>query len=396
MMRRGPLDGIRILDLTTMASGPLATAILGDQGADVIRVESPIRGDAMRTIGPCRGGLSALFTNLNRNKRSIALTLGDPRGIEVFDRLAANADVVIQNFRPGAVERMGVGPKRLCRDFPELVYVSISGFGETGPLADQPGYDSVIQANSGIAAHQADLETGAPVFIRNVVCDKSTALHTAQLVTAALLSRERGTGGQHVRVSMLHTSIAFLWPDGVQNHTFLGEGASEPLTAAALPSVLATGDSHITITVIQDSEFQALCRAIDRPDLSDDPRFVETGPRARNRNQLNELIDPTLRALTTSELAERLKSAGVPHALIAEPATLHQSPQVVANDLLMEFEHPTAGRLRQPRPVGDFEKTPPSVRRHAPLLGEQTDEIAREAGYTDDEIAHLREASILA
>jgi crotonobetainyl-CoA:carnitine CoA-transferase CaiB-like acyl-CoA transferase len=394
-MPKGPLDGIRILDLTTMASGPLATAILGDQGADVVRIESPVRGDAMRSIGPCRGGLSALFTNLNRNKRSIAIALGNPQGVEIFDRLAADADVVIQNFRPGAVERMGVGPERLCARFPELVYVSISGFGDVGPLADQPGYDSVIQANSGIAAHQADLETGAPVFVRSVVCDKGTALHTAQLVTAALFTRERGSGGQHVRVSMLHTSIAFLWPDGAQNHTFLGEGASEPLSAAALPSVLPTRDGYISITVIQDPEFQSLCRAIDRPDLSDDPRFVQTGPRARNRSQLNELIDPTLRALSTSELAKRLKSDGVPHALIAEPAKLHESPQVVASEILMEFEHPAAGRLRQPRPVGDFDRTPLSVRRHAPMLGEQTDEIAREAGYSDDQIAQLREASIL-
>jgi crotonobetainyl-CoA:carnitine CoA-transferase CaiB-like acyl-CoA transferase len=400
---KGPLDGIRVLDLTTMASGPLATSILGDQGADVIKLEAPGRGDALRSIGTRRGELSALFINLNRNKRSIGLSLADPRGLAVFDRLAASADVLIQNFRPGAVERMGVGPERLCSRFPRLIYVSVSGFGERGPMRDHPVYDSVMQAYSGVAAHQADPRTGEPGFVRSIVCDKGTAIQTAQIVTAALLARERdrggggggGGGGQHVRVSMLHASLAFLWPDAMQNHTFLGEGASAPIGRASLPAIRATRDGHITISFIQDHEFQAFCRAVERPDLADDPHFREAGPRARHADQLQERLDPTLRRWTTEALVERLRAAEVPHAVLGEPATLHLDPQVRANELLIELDHPHAGRLRQPRPLGDFEKTPTSVRRHAPRLGEQTDEIAREAGCSDSEIETLRRAGVL-
>jgi crotonobetainyl-CoA:carnitine CoA-transferase CaiB-like acyl-CoA transferase len=305
------------------------------------------------------------------------------------------ADVLIQNFRPGAVHRMGVGPDRLCARFPDLIYVSVSGYGERGPLAQHPVYDSVMQAYSGVAAHQADPETGEPAFVRSVVCDKGTAIQTAQLVTAALLARERGAGGQHVRVSMLHASLAFLWPDALQNHTFLGGGATEPIGRASLPRIRATRDGHITITLIQDHEFQALCRAIERNDLAEDERFVLAGPRARNADLLQAEIDPTLRRFTTEELASRLRAADVPHAVLGEPATIHLDPQVIATDILMEVDHPHAGRLRQPRPLGDFEKTPTSVRRHAPLLGEQTDQIARETGYTDAEITSLRAAGVL-
>ena len=393
---KGPLDGIRVLDLTTMASGPLATSILGDQGADVIKVEAPDRGDSMRAIGPSRGGLSAVFTNLNRNKRSIAVNLADPRGLALFDRLAASADVLVQNFRPGAVNRMGVGPDRLCERCPKLVYVSVSGFGEKGAMARQPVYDSVMQAYAGVAGSQIDPDTGEPGFIRTIVCDKGTAIQTAQIVTAALLARERGAGGQHVRVSMLHASLAFLWPDGMQNHTFLGEGASEPMGKGALPRIRATRDGHVSISLIQDREFQALCRALDRTDLLDDERFAGTTARTRNGSLLQEEIDPTLRSFTTEELSARLHEAEVPHAVLREPATVHRDPQVIANDLLLELEHPTGGAIRQPRPVGDFEKTPTSIRRQAPHLGEQTDEIAREAGFSDEDVRRLREAGVLA
>ncbi len=392
---KGPLDGIRVLDLTTMASGPLATSILGDQGADVIKLEAPGRGDALRSIGTRRGELSALFINLNRNKRSIGLSLADPRGLALFDRLVARADVLIQNFRPGAVQRMGVGPERLCSRFPQLIYVSVSGFGERGPMRDHPVYDSVMQAYSGVAAHQADPRTGEPAFVRSIVCDKGTAIQTAQLVTAALFARERGRGGQHVRVSMLHASLAFLWPDAMQNHTFLGEGASEPIGRASLPAIRATRDGHITISFIQDHEFQAFCRVVERPDLSDDPRFREAGPRALHADQLQQRLDPTLRCWTTQALVDRLRAAQVPHAVLGEPASLHRDPQVRANELLIEFEHPHAGRLRQPRPLGDFEKTPTSVRRQAPRLGEQSDEIAREVGCDATEIEALRRAGVL-
>lgn len=392
----GPLEGVRILDLTTMASGPLATSILADQGADVIKVEGPDRGDGLRKIGPSRGGMSAMFTSLNRNKRAIAIDLRDTRGVELLDRIVEGVDVFVQNFRPGAVERMGIGPDRYRARHPELIYVSVSGFGERGPMAQSAVYDSVMQAYSGVAMHQADLETGEPTFVRSVVCDKGTAIQTSQLITAALFARSQGRGGQHVKVSMLHASLAFLWPDGMQNHALIGDGVSAPLQKGALPMIRATADGHIAISFIQDREFQALCRAIEREELLSDERFATAGPRAANARELQASLDGTLRSFTTRQLVESLVAADVPYAPVGDPATIHEDAQVVANDLLFEMDHPIVGRLRQPKPLGEFGGTPTRVERGAPGLGEHTREVAREAGYADADIDTLLAEGVLA
>jgi crotonobetainyl-CoA:carnitine CoA-transferase CaiB-like acyl-CoA transferase len=391
----GPLDGIRIIDLTTMASGPLATSILADQGADVIKVEAPGRGDGLRTIGPSRRGLSAIFASFNRNKRAIALDLREPRGVDFLDRLVEGADVVVQNFRPGAVERMGIDAARYLSLHPNLIYVSVSGFGEKGPMAQTAVYDSVMQAYSGVAMHQADLTTGEPTFVRSVVCDKGTAIQTSQLITAALLARERGAGGQHVRVSMLHASLAFLWPDGMQNHALLGEGVSAPMLKSALPSIRPTKDGFIAISYIQDREFKALCETIGRPELATDERFAAADPRSRHASELQALLLDTLRQYETADLASQLAKADVPHATVGDPATIHEDPQVIANDLLFEMDHPIAGRLRQPRPIGQFDGTPTEIRRGAPGYGQHSVEVAREIGLDGDTIDALARDGIL-
>ncbi len=398
----GPLDGIRIVDLTTMASGPFATALLGDQGADVIKVEPPGHGDLLRQIGVARGGLSAVFANMNRSKRSLVLNLTDPRGVELLKRLADSADVFVQNFRPGVVDRMGIGEAQLRGRNPELIYVSISGFGESGPDAQRRVYDSVMQAYSGFAAHQADPETGEPRFVRNIVCDKSTALTAAQAVTAALFARERGAGGQHVRLSMLHASIAFLWPDAMQAHTLLDRagdtdpaGAS-PVAPHGMPAIRRTADGHVAISTISNREFGALCRALSRPELEHDPRFAEARERARNAAALQAIVEPLTEALSTASLLERLEREDVPYAAVTSLEQLHNHPQVVAGELLVEAEHPSAGLMRSPRPAARFERTPSDVRRLAPRLGEHSDELLAELGLSADEIAQLREAEVVA
>ena len=370
----GPLDGIKIVDLTAMASGPYATSILADQGADVIKVEPPGKGDLIRHIGTTRGGMSAIFNTINRGKRSVVIDLRDERGAALVRELAKDADVLVQNFRPGVIDRLGVGEATLRALAPQLIYVSISGFGEEGPGTQRKVYDSVMQAYSGIAGHQANPETGVPEFVRNIICDKGTAITTAQTITAALFARERGAGGQHLRISMLHASIAFLWPDGMQNYTYLG-GESPPMGRATLPAIRRTADGFMTITAIKDDEYVALCHALDRPDLVDDSRFAEAGQRARNAKAFHEVINPLTATRTTADLAARLEAADVPHAVVATPATIHQDPQVVANQLLIETNHPTAGRMRNPRPVGDFDRTPSQIARPAPTLGQHTNEI---------------------
>jgi len=391
----GPLDGVRIIDLTTMASGPLATSILADQGADVIKIEGPGRGDGLRTIGPSRGGMSAIFTSFNRNKRAMVLDLREPDGVAVLDRLVAGADVLVQNFRPGAVERMGIDEARYRILHPELIYVSVSGFGEEGPMAQSAVYDSVMQAYSGVAMHQADLETGKPNFVRSVVCDKGTAIQTSQLITAALFARSQGRGGQHLKVSMLHASLAFLWPDGMQNYALLGEGVSAPLSKAALPMLRPTADGYISISFIQDREFESFCRMLGQEELLEDERYATAGPRARNAHPLQESLDPMLRTFTTATLAEQLAKADVPHATVGDPATIHEDPQVIANDLIFEMDHHVAGPLRQPRPIGDFSCTPSEMRRGAPAMGEHTRDVATEAGYSAKEIQQLLDRGIL-
>jgi crotonobetainyl-CoA:carnitine CoA-transferase CaiB-like acyl-CoA transferase len=391
----GPLDGIRVLDLTAMASGPYATAVLGDQGADVIKVEPPGHGDLLREIGTTRGGLSAIFATLNRNKRSLVLDLKQPRGVELLLELANGVDVFVQNFRPGVAERMGVGEAAVRAASPGVVYVSISGFGERGPYAGRRVYDSIMQAYSGVAAQQADPDTGVPAFVRNIICDKGTALTTAQAITAALLARERGAAGQHLRISMLHASIAFLWPDAMQNHTFLPSDPSESILPHALPVIRQTADGFITLTAINDGEFERLCRALGRPELTREERFADAGTRARNAGALHDILNPITRALTTAELVKRLEAEDVPHAVINTPARIHEDPQVVANELLVELEHPSAGPMRLPRPVGDFEATPASLRRPAPSLGEHSNEILKAHGLGEDQIAALRETGVL-
>lgn len=395
----GPLRGVRIVDLTTMASGPWATSILGDQGADVIKIEVPGQGDLLRHIGVQRGGLSAVFNAINRSKRSVAIDLASERGLALFERLAATADVVVQNFRPGVAERMGIGAERLRARHRDLVYVSISGFGETGPLAERPVYDSVMQAYSGVAASQADAASGEPRFVQNIVCDKGTALVASQAITAALFARARGDGGQHLRLSMLHASIAFLWPDAMQHLSYLdAEPARDapPPARPTLPSIRRTRDGFVTFTAIGDAEFGRLCRAIGRPELVDDPRFARAGPRADHAAAFSQIVDPLVGGLATAELVARLEAEQVPHAVVNTLESLHDDPQVRATGVLEESLHPTAGRQRQPTPPARFDATPSAVQRPAPLLGEHTREVLGELGLGAAELDALGRAGVIA
>ncbi len=389
----GPLDGVRIIDLTTMISGPFATMILGDQGADVIKVESPGTGDLLRYFGTTRGGLAAFFTTSNRNKRSIVLNLKEPRGVEIVHRLVEGADVFVQNFRPGAAERMGVGEAVLRELRPDLVYVSISGFGETGPYAHQRVYDPIIQALSGLASTQGDPETGRPSMVRTIVPDKLTSVTAAQAISSALFARERTGKGQHVRLAMLDSLIAWLWPDGLMNHTYIGDGVTVTPPVSSLNMVFETTDGYVTAAAMSDMEWQGLCRAIDREDLLSDPRFGSVADRTRNLEALVGAADEALKSKTSEEILARLDAEDVPSAKILSRDEMVESAQVITNELLVEHEHPHAGLMREPRPTARFDVTPSSIRRPAPALGEHTEEVLDEIGVTD--IGSLRAAGVI-
>jgi crotonobetainyl-CoA:carnitine CoA-transferase CaiB-like acyl-CoA transferase len=396
MPLNGPLSGVRIVDVTQNLSGPMATMILGDQGADVIKVEPPVIGDFTRAMGGTKRGVAPAFAVINRNKRSVALNLRDPRGLELIKRLVARADLFVQNHRPGVAERIGIGEAALRAIRPDLVYVSISGFGESGPYAHQRVYDPVIQAISGLAAIQADVETGRPHMIRLIIPDKVTALTAAQAMTAALFARQRTGEGQHVRLAMLDAVIAFLWPEGMAAYTFVGSNRSSMRAAKARELIFETTDGYITAAANTDSEWTGLCRALERPKWLRDERFKTPVDRIRNADVRLEMTAEVLKTKSTTEWLERLRPNEVPCAPVLSREEVLRDAQVVANQLIVETAHPHAGPMRQPRPAARFERTPASLSRFAPLLGEHTDEVLAEAGVAAAELSALRAQGVIA
>ncbi len=390
----GPLTGYRIIDVTQMISGPMATMLLADQGADVIKVEPPGMGDLTRALGGPRG-MSPTFSVVNRNKRSIVINLKNRRGVELLEQLVAGADLFVQNFRPGVAEQMGIGEVALRRIKPNLVYVSISGFGESGPYVHKRVYDPVIQALSGLASIQGDPASGRPRMMRLIIPDKVTALTAAQAMTAALLARERTGEGQHVRLAMLDAVISFLWPEAMAVHTFIG--AKNVVTRPHVRDlVFETADGYITVGVVSDAEWLGLTRALEHPEWLDDPRFKTPAGRVKHADARLELTAEVIKSRTAAEWLARLDAEQVPCAPILSRTDLFTDPQIAANALIVELEHPYVGRMRQARPAARFDGTPAELRSPAPLLGEHTDAVLTELGVSSEQLAALRTAGAVA
>jgi crotonobetainyl-CoA:carnitine CoA-transferase CaiB-like acyl-CoA transferase len=391
----GPLDGFRIVDLTQNVAGPLGTMILGDQGADVIKVEPPEGGDATRSSAQRRAGFSTSFLNNNRNKRSIALDLKAAAGRRALLKLCEGADAFVQNFRPGVVERLGLDEAAVRAVRPDIVYVSISGFGEVGPYAHKPVYDPIIQAYSGLATIQAGADDVRPRMLRTILPDKLTAITASQAITAALLARERTGEGQHVRLAMLDAVLAFLWPSDMGDQTFIGDEPASQEKASATDLVYETSDGWITVAVQTNAQWLALTEALGHPEWRDYERFKTPALRQRNVEARLALTQEVLRGGTAAHWLDRLTAAGVPCAPVLTRFEVIRAPQVQALGSVVEFEHPQAGRLRQMRNAARFEGTPAAIRRGAPALGQHGDEILAEAGFTADEIAALRAEGVL-
>src|SRR3954451_4152228 len=388
----GPLNGYRIIDLTSNVSGPLATMILADQGADVIKVEAPTRGDSTRSGANRRGGFTAGFLNNNRNKRSIVLDLKQPAALEAVKRLAAGADVFVQNFRPGVADRIGVGEAAIRAVAPNIVYVSISGFGEKGPYAQAPAYDPVIQGFSGLATVQAGSDRERPRLLRTILPDKLTAITASQAITAALLARERAGEGQHVRLSMLEAVVAFLWASDMSGQTFVGDEPTEQEAASTIDLIYETADGYITAAVVTDRQWVGLTRALDKPEWLEDERFQTPSLRAQNIDARLQMTQDVLTGGPSAEWLEKLTQADVPCGPVLTRSQLIRHPHVAALELLEEYDHPEAGRLRQARNAARFEGTPASIRLPAPPLGEHTEAVLGEIGYSAGQIADLRAA----
>lgn len=393
----GPLTGYRVIDVTQMLSGPMATMMLGDQGADVVKIEPPDIGDLTRALGGKARPISPFFSTLNRNKRSVVLNLKDPAGVALLKRLVAEADVFVQNFRPGTTERLGFGEDVLRRVKEDLIYVSISGFGEKGPYVHKRVYDPVIQALSGLTDIQADPETGRPRMMRLIIPDKVTALTAAQAITAALLARERTGQGQHVRLAMLDAVVSFLWHEGMTQYTFMGAdiGVARPPDTRDL--IFETADGYITAAAVSDKEWQGMTRALERPEWLEDPRFSTPASRVKYADVRLEMTAEVLKERTSAEWLKRLDAEQVPSAPVNRKPDVLTDPQVHANDLIVESDHPHAGHMRQARPAARFEGTPTELlRQPAPLLGEQTDAVLTELGLSAARLAELREAGTIA
>ncbi len=392
----GPLAGIRIVDVTQMISGPMATGLLADQGADVIKVEPPGTGDLTRALGGGQRRISPTFTVVNRNKRSVVLNLKEQQGLDLLKQMVAKADLFVQNFRPGVAEHMGIGETALRAVKPDLIYVSISGFGEKGPYTHKRVYDPVIQALSGLASIQADGATGRPNMMRLIIPDKVTALTAAQAMTAALLARERTGQGQHVRLAMLDSVVSFLWPEAMALHTFVTD--KDVVTRpASRDLVFETLDGYITVGTVSDAEWLGLTRALDKPEWLDDPRFKTVPGRVKYTEARLDLVAEVLQTKTSAEWLTRLDAEQVPCAPIQTREDLLTDPQIAVNELIVESDHPHVGRLRQTRPAARFDVTAPELLRiPAPKLGEHTDMVLGELGLSAEQIAVLRESGVAA
>ena len=378
-----------------MLTGPWATSILGDQGADVIKVEVPGVGDHTRSAGADRGGLPVNFLNINRSKRSLTLNLKNQQGVSILKRLAATADVFVQNFRPGVVERLGIGEPDIRKVSPKVIYMSMSGWGEHGPLAQKPVYDPVIQALSGLTTIQAGSDDARPRLIRTILPDKLTAVVASQAITAALLTRERTGKGQHVRLSMLDAVLNFLWASDMGGQTYVDDPVSNQAAASFIDLIYETKDGYMTVSTMGNKEWLALSRAFERPDLLKDPRFKTPQLRDQNVNERLALVQAELKTKTTAKWLEIFEKEEVPAAPALTRQEMIEHPQVTASEILVEYDHPVAGRLRQTRTAARFEGTPPGPPQGAPRLGEHNTEILMELGLSEDEIIELSESGAI-
>ena len=394
MRIRGPLHGIKVIDLTAMVSGPTATMMLGDQGADVIKVE-PLEGELMRKVGDEINGMTNSFLCCNRSKRSLTLNLKSKLGISILKKLVSKADVFVQNFRPGTIERMGLDYKALKKIKSNLIYVSISGFGEKGPYANQRVYDPVIQALSGLADIQRDQKTKFPKQVRTIIPDKTTGLAAAQSICASLFYRERYKKGQHIKLAMLDVMIAFLWPEGSAPLSFVGKEKDPSMGQLGLDLVFQTKDNkYITAGAVTDKEWKGMCIAFNRFDLIKHKKFATPNARVRYKEARRKLIAEEIAKYNSKEILNAFQKEDVPCAPILDRVELLENEQIRVNKIINLYNSKIFGKIRSPRPAPIYSDTPVTGKKLAPLLGANSIEILKELKFSNKEIKKLINAKV--
>jgi len=393
----GPLTGFTVVDLTRVLSGPYCTMILSDLGARVIKVEHPDKGDDTRHWGPpFLGTESAYFLSINRNKESVTCDFKPKEGREILDRLIATADVFIENFRPGTIERAGFGWEAMHAKYPRLVYASIAGYGQTGPRKHEAGYDAIMQAEGGLMSVTGDPDR--PGYRLGVaITDMVAGLYCAQGITAALLARERSGHGQRVDIGMLDTTAALLT---YQAANWFANGKIPPRQgnrhATIAPyETFTTKDSDIVIAVGNDDTWRRFCPAVGLPELADDPRFATNKDRMEHYEAMREPIDRMFRTKTCAEWIEILNAAGVANGEVRNIGQMLNDPQLEARDMIQTMMHPTVGATRVIGAPIKLSDTPASLRTPPPVLGQHTDAVLAEIGYDEATIASLRARKII-
>ena len=395
----GPLEGIKVIDISAVISGPMACQVLGDQGADVIKIEPIGMGDITRIGGFRVGDISAMYASSNRGKRSIALDLSKEEGVDVLKKMVETADVIVQNFRPGAVDRMGIGPDTLLEINPDLIYVSISGFGPDGPYHDWRVYDPIVQSVSGVVSIQQSPDIPIPDLVRTIICDKTTALTASNAITAALFARASGkASGQHIEIPMLDAAIYWLWPDVFMGHTLWGDAVEPGPLIYQIYRLQQTKDGHLVYFVASDKEFSGLSRALDHPEWIDDERFKTAKDRMvpAHFEALGTLLHNAFLNFSTIDIMSRLHAEEVPAAQVNSVDDVFNDPQVINNETIVEWEHPDAGLMKMARPPVRWGVTKPDIKWSADHVGQNTHVILEEHGYSNDEITSLRDDGIIA